>query len=209
MQLQAVIVPPPGAIDSALQMADDIFSPEQASVEESKRGLMGRLRKAVPSRVILEPVWVPTPPEGLFVRVAKFGNVTLIDTRNLAEAIERWSSKWPSPLLHVASLAVGETAPFSVVAQLEGDLHGLFGVFTHVLDLGKQQDFFLDRRSFRNEIRLGSLEVPEEAEVPAELPGAVIPLEGPEWQADHLTLFRVLNSGPVPVYEEIAAIPLG
>ena len=208
MQLQAVIVPPSGAIDGALKMAHDIFSPEPVP-EEPKRGLVGRLRKPVPAKVVPELVWVPTPPEALFVRVAKFGNVTLTDTRSLAEAIQRSAANWPSPLLHVASVTVGDTAPFAVVAQLEGDLGGLFGIFTHVLNLGKQQDFFLDRRSFRNEIRLGSVEVPEGAEVPEELPGAVIPLVGPQWRADHLTLFRLVGVGAAIAYEEIAAIALG
>jgi hypothetical protein len=210
MQLQAVIVPPRGAIEGALQITHGIFAPEPEPVQEQKRGVLGRLRKPPPpTETTPEAIWVPTAPEALFVRVAKFGNVTLTDTRSLVKAFQEVAPDWARPLLHVACVTVGETPPFAVTAQLEGDTDGLFSVFRNVLDVAKQQDFFLDRRSFRSEIRLGSVEVPAGAPVPDGLPGAVIPLEGPQWQATHLTLFRLTGIAPAISYEEVDAIPLG
>jgi hypothetical protein len=211
MHLQAVIVPPRGAIEGALQITHSIFAAEpEPVVEEPKRGLLGRLKKPPPpTEVVPEVLWEPTPPEALFVRVGKFGSVTLTDTRALAKAIEAVAVEWPRPLLHVQDVTVGETAPFTVTARLGGEVDDLFGIFRNVLDVAKLQGFFLDRRSFRSEVPLGTVDVPEGAVVPEGLPGAVIPLEGPHWHATHLTLQRLTRVGDVTTYEEVVAIPLG
>ncbi len=210
MQLHAVIVPPRDAIEGAEHIVDGIFNPRpDPAVEPRRGGLRGRLRKSAPAEVVPEVIWSPTPREAVFVRVAKFGNVTLTDTRTLVRALEGCAPRWPRSTLHVATVTVGETEPFTVTAQLEGDLNALGEVFSHVLDVAKQQDFFLDRRSFRTAIQLGSVEVPPGGEVPEGLPGAVIPCEGPSWQASHLTLFRLSGVGGAVAYEEVAAIALG
>lgn len=212
MHLQAVIVPQPGAIEGALQITHGIFSPEPEPVVEPQRGgLLGRLRKPPPPppEVVPEVIWEPTPPEAMFVRVGKFGNVTLTDTRALAKSLEATAMKWPTPLLHVSSVTVGETEPFAVNAKLDGEVDDLFAIFRNVVEVAKQEGFFLDRRSFRSQVPLGTVQVPPGAEVPEGLPGAVIPLEGPEWRATHLTLLRLTRVGMVTSYEEVAAIPLG
>ena len=211
MHLQAVIVPPRGAIDGALQITHSIFAPEPEPEPEPERGgLFGRRKKAPPPREVTpEVIWEPTPPEALFVRVGKFGNVTLTDTRALAKAIEAEAAGWPRPSLHVADVTVSEHQPFAVTARLEGDTDDLFSIFRNTLDVAKTQGFFLDRRSFRSQVTLGTVTVPDGAVVPEGLPGAVIPLEGPQWQATHLTLQRLTRVGESTTYEEVVAIPLG
>ena len=209
MHLQAVILPPPGAIEGALQITRGIFAPEQEPVEEPKRGLLGRLRKPQPEPVVPEVIWEPTKPEALLVKVCKFGNVTLSDTRALVRAFEAVAPGWPRPALHVGGVYVGDAEPFTVTAHLEGETDDLFALFRQVLDVAKEQDFFLDRRSFRSQIPLGVVRVPDGAAVPEGLPGAVIPLEGPEWHASHLTLLRQLHVGADTTFEEVAAVRLG
>ena len=211
MQLHAVIIPPRGAIEGALQITQSIFSPEpEQPVEEPKRGVLGRLKKSAPAPPPPpEVLWEPAASDALFVKVCKFGNVTLTDARSLLKAIESVASRWPRPSVHVASVVVGETAPFAVTAKLEGETNDLFAVFRNTIEVAKDQDFFLDRRSFRSEVVLGTVEVPEGAPVPEALPGAVIPLEGPEWYASHLTLLRSTRIAESTVYEEFASIPLG
>jgi hypothetical protein len=211
MQLQAVICPPQGAIDGALQITHGIFAPDpEPVVEEPKRGLLGRIKKPPPpTEVVPEVIWEPTPPAAMFVKVCKFGNVTLSDTRALVKSFEHVAPHWPRPALHVGGVYVGETEPFAVHARLEGDTDDLFTIFRNVLDVAKEHDFFLDRRSFRSQVSLGTVRVPPGAEVPEGLPGAVIPLEGPEWHATHLRLLRLTIVGEVMSYEEVAMIPLG
>ena len=152
MQLQAVIVPPRGAIEGAMQITHSIFAPEPEPVEEPKRGgLLGRLKKPPPPpEVVPEAIWVPIPAEAQFVRVGKFGNVTLTDTRALAKAMEPVAARWPSPRLHVADVVVSDAEPFSVNARLEGETDELWSIFRNVVDVAKGQGFFLDRRSFRS-----------------------------------------------------------
>lgn len=211
MQLHAVIVPPAGAIEGALQITHSIFSPEPEPVEEPppRRGVLGRLKKpAAAPPPPPEVLWHPTPSDALFVRVCKFGNVTLSDTRTLLQAIESVAGTWPRPRLHVAEIVVGETEPFSVTARLEGELDDLFAIFRNVLDVAKAQDFFLDRRSFRSEVALGTVVVPDGATVPDALPGAVIPMVGPHWHAGHLTLLRSTRIADATTYEEFASVPL-
>lgn len=210
MHLQAVIVPPRGAIEGALQITHSIFAPEPEPEEERKGGgLLGRLRKPLPVEPLPDPLWVPAAHETMTVRVGKFGNVTLTDTRALARAIEAVAVTWPRPVLHVVDVVVGDAQPFPVVARLDGDTDDLWTIFRNVVDVAKKQGFFLDRRSFRTQVPIGAVEVPEGAVVPEALPGAVIPLEGPEFQATHLTLQRISRVGEATSFEEVVAIPLG
>lgn len=206
MQLQAVIVPPPGVMDGPQVILDDIFRPDV--VPAPARSLVRRLRKPEPVSVP-SVEWQPHLPNAVVVRVCKFGNVTLDDAQSLITSLERAAATWTTPVVRVADIHVGETEPFSVAAGLAGDLDALDAVFGHVLGVAERQGFFLDRRSFRCQVALGTLTVPPGATIPESLPGVVIPVNGPAWTLSHLQLQRVARVGTDTVVDELAAIPLG
>lgn len=206
MQLHAVIVPPPGAMDAPRAILHDIFRPDP--VIPPARGFMRRLRKPEPVPVPAV-AWEPHLPEAVVVRVCKFGNVTLADAQGLITALERSAPTWATPVVRVADIHVGETEPYAVAARLTGDLDALSAIFGHVLGVAERQGFFLDRRSFRCQVALGTLSVPPGATVPESLPGVVIPVHGPAWTLSHLQLQRVSRVGTDTIVDELAAIPLG
>lgn len=206
MQLRAVIAPPSGAMDDCQAILHDIFTP--TTVETPARGLVGRLRKrgAVP---VPEVEWQPNLADAVVVGVAKFGHVTRADTQDLIAALEKSARDWAAPEVRVADIHVGETEPFAVAARLTGGLDALVGLFRNVLGVAQQQGFFLDRRSFRSEVALGTITVPPGAAVPESLPGVVIPVHGPTWTISHLQLVRVSLNEMDTVMDEVAAIRLG
>ena len=209
MHLQAVIVPPPGVMDGALQVLADIFEPDSAPVPVPRRSLLGRLRTSEAAATVSEVVWEPSPPDAVFVRVCKFGNVTLTDAQSLVKAFEEAASTWATPLVRVVDIHLGEAAPFSVTARLEGELDVLADIFRGTLEVAQEQGFFLDRRSFRSELSLGSVAAPPDAMVPESLPGAVIPVDGVAWQVTHLQLLRMTRQGTDTTFTQLAAVPLG
>ena len=115
MHLQAVIVPPPGVMDGALQALADIFDPDSAPVPVPRRSLLGRLRTSEAAATVPEVVWEPSP-DAVFVRGCKFGNVTLTDAQSLVKAFEEAASTWVTPVVRVVDIHRGEAAPFSVTA---------------------------------------------------------------------------------------------
>ena len=177
MHLQAVIVPPLGVMVGALQVLADIFDPDFAPVHVPRRSLLGRLRTSEAAATVPEVVWEPSP-DAVFVRGCKFGNVTLTDAQSLVKAFEEAASTWVTPVVRVVDIHRGEAAPFSVTARLEGELDVLADIFRGALEVAQEQGFFLDRRSFRSELSLGSVSAPPGARVPESLPGAVIPVDG-------------------------------
>ena len=209
MQLHAVIVPPPAVVASALEAARDLVPLAPPVVEVPKPGLLDRLRGRRPAEPEAAPVitWVPAAPEAVFVRLAKFGNVTADDAAGLARALEGVAGTWRAPVLHVSRLAVTEAAPFDVVAGLDGDVDALRDIYRNVNEVARLQRFFLDRRSFRSELVLGSLAVEDGAPVPDSVAGAEIVHRGPRWSPTHITLLRSSFTAGVS-FAEVARIEL-
>jgi hypothetical protein len=192
MQLHAVIVPPPGVVSGALEAAAGVVPPPPPAAEEPRRGLLDRLlarRQAEPPEVPVVAV-LPAAPEAVFVRLAKFGNVTVDDAEGLAAALDAVAGTWPAPVLRVSKVQVAEAHPFDVTAQLDGDVDALRDIFRNVNEVARLQRFFLDRRSFRNELPLGSLDLEDGAPVPDGLAGREVPHQGAWWSPSHVTLLR-------------------
>ena len=210
MQLHAVIVPPPDVVDSALQAARDLVPSAPPVVEVPKPGLLDRLRGRRPA----EPeggapviTWVPAAPDAVFVRLAKFGNVTGEDAAGLTRALEAVAGAWPAPMLHVVRVAVAEADPFDVTAELEGDVDALRDIFSNVNEVARLQRFYLDRRSFRSELTLGTLEVEDGAPVDS-VAGAEVPHHGVRWTPSHVTLLRASVTAEGTTFSEVARIEL-
>ena len=209
MQLHAVIVPPPDVVASALEAARDLVPSPPPVVEVPKPGLLDRLRGRRPAEPEAAPVitWVPAEPDAVFVRLAKFGNVTADDAAGLATALEAVAPTWPAPLLHVTKVRVAESHPFDVTAELEGDVDALRDIFRNVNEVARLQRFFLDRRSFRSELTLGTIEVEDGA--PADsVAGTEVPHRDVHWSPSHVTLLRASSTAEGTTFSEVARIEL-
>ena len=211
MQLHAVIVPPSEVVRDALEAAGDLLPQVPAApAEEPARGFLDRLRGRLKPEPPAPPVAVtlsPAAPEAVFVLLAKFGNVTADDAAGLATALEAVAGTWRAPVLHVSRLAVTEAAPFDVTAGLDGDVDALRDIYRNVNEAARLQRFFLDRRSFRNEIALGSVVVEDGAPVPDSVAGAEIAHRGPRWTPAHITLLRSSFTAGT-TFAEVAQIEL-
>lgn len=213
MQLHAVIVPPPGVVRSALEAARGLIPPAPPAPEEPKRGRLDRLlgrRPVEPPPAAPVVTLAPAAPEAVFVRLAKFGNVTGDDAAVLVKALEAEAGTWPSPVLHVTKVVVVPDAhPFEVTAQLDGDVDALRDIYSHVIEAARLQRFYLDRRSFRSELTaLGSLECEDGSPAPDSVAGAEVLHPGVRWSPSHITLLRTSFTDGGTTYAEVARIEL-
>ena len=212
MQLHAVIVPPPDVVQSALEAARDLIPSAPPVTEEPRRGRLDRLlgrRQVEPQGAAPVVTLVPTAPEAVFVRLAKFGNVTGDDVAVLVKALEAEARSWPAPVLHVTKVVVADAHPFEVTAQLEGDVGALRDIYSHVIEVARLQRFYLDRRNFRSQLTsLGSIEGEGGAPVPDSVAGAEVPHPGVRWSPSHITLLRTSVTSGGTTYAEVARIEL-
>lgn len=210
MQLHAAIVPPPSVVETALEAARVVVSPPPPPVQEQKPRLfdrvLGRREPEVPAQP--DVILVETAQGAAHVRLAKFGNVTSTDAGALVDALADEAGAWPVPVVYVTHLAVGQTHPFEVTARLEGDLDALRGLHRNVNEVAQSQGFFLDRRSFRSEVVLGTVQA---ADYGSSVPvaGIEVPCRGPYWSPSHVTLLRSSFSAGVTTFEEYARVDLG
>jgi hypothetical protein len=207
MQLLAVIVPPPEVVREVLDAAHDLCSPTQApDAAPPARGLLrllGRPREAAPAAPVV--ALRAAEPSTVFVRLAKFGNVTGDDASGLGDALASAAGAWPAPVLRVTGLTVTDDDPAAVTAQVGGDVGALRDIYHQVNEVARQQRFFLDRRSFRSELALGTLE----AGVPSPvLAGTELPHPGASWSPSHVTLVRASFTSAGSTYAEHARIDL-
>jgi len=207
MQLLAVIVPPPEVVREVLDAAHDLCSPPQAPdappPARGLLGLLGRRREAPPAAPVV--ALRAAEPSTVFVRLATFGNVTGDDASGLGDALASAAGAWPAPVLRVIGLTVTEDDPAAVTAQVGGDVDALRDIYHQVNEVARQQRFFLDRRSFRSELALGTLEtgVP-----PPILAGTELPRAGASWSPSHVTLVRASFTSAGTTYAEHARIDL-
>ncbi len=211
MQLHAVIVPPPGVVQAALEAAGGLVPPAPVVTEVPERGLLDRIlgRRKVEPPAPPVATFVPTVPEAVFVRLTKFGNVTETDAAGLATALEAVAGDWRAPVLHVSKVGVAETDPYCVTAHLDGDVGALRDIFSNVLEVARLQRFYLDRRSFQSELTtLGTVEVEGGAPVPDDVAGSEVPHQGARWSPSHITLLRTSFTDRGTTFAEVSRVEL-
>ena len=210
MQLLAVVVPPPEVVDDALEAAHALCSTTPVASDGPGRGLLDRLRGRRRGVSSATPVVAlrPVTPDAVFVRMAKFGNVTGDDAAGLVQALGSVAGTWPAPLLRTTGVGVAESEPHTVTAVLGGDVDALRDIYDNVNEVARQQRFFLDRRSFRSELVLGSVEGGAGVPVPATVAGVEAPHEGPTWSPTHVTLVRASFGASGTTYAELAQVAL-
>lgn len=189
MQLHAVVVPPTDVVRAALEAASALAATAPPTAV-ARSSLLDRLRGRRAAPVAPTVTFVPGGPETVVVRMSKFGNVTADDAADLGRALAEVASTWRAPVLRVVRIVVSEEAPHVVRAELDGDVDALRDIYGNVNEVARQRRFFLDRRSFRSEVVLGTLEVADGAALPEGIAGAVPDRAGRPWVATHLTLMR-------------------
>lgn len=212
MQLQAVIIPPDGVIEDALAAARTISLTPPPMPEPASQGVLARLRRRQ----------APPPPEpealtvvqsqASFIRLGSFGNVTIDDAQTLTRALTEEARSWRPPALRVTGLRFEphEHGRLTVTALLGGDTDGLFSLFHHVVNAGRQHNFFLDRRAYRTELELAYAEPPGgDASVWERLDtGDAESHQGRMWQSTALTMVRTSLKGGHRTYVEVEVMPL-
>ena len=208
MQLQAVIVPPPSVVQDALAAALTITLKPGESPQ--KRGMVERLPNA---RAGVQPL--PARPDvvasdAMFIRLGHLGSVTSDDAIRLARALDEPAATWPAPVVHVAELGIELTdTQMLITAQLGGDTDGLREIFRNFNEAAKAQRFFLDRRSFRPEFTVASIDLPDDPTFLDRLEWEADAHQGPEWQAMSISMMRVGFGDNARTFEELDSVALG
>ena len=207
MQLQAVIIPPQSVLQDALAAAQTIHLKPEAPPEKPR--IVERLFQRQSEVAAPAAELTVVASDAMFIRLARFGNVTSDDARRLARALGEVAATWPAPVVHVAELGIELTDTQLVVnAQLGGDIDGLKGIFRNFNEAAKAQRFFLDRRSFRPEFTVASVDLPDDPSFLDRLEWDADVHRGPEWQATDISMLRV-SFGDAQKFEEVDSLVLG
>lgn len=208
MQLQAVIVPPESVRQDALAAAQTIHLTPEAPSEEP--GIVERLvlRKRRP--LAPPPELVVAASEAMFIRLARLGSVTGSDVHSLALALGELAATWSAPVVHVTELGIQLTdTQLMINAQLDGDIAGLRDIFGNFNEAAKAQRFFLDRRSFRPEFAVASVDLPADPTFLERLEWEADSHQGPDWQVTSISLMRVAFGDQTQTFEQVDSIALG
>jgi 2'-5' RNA ligase len=171
MRLFAALVPPREVLEHVAQVAAGVRpEPEPKPVPEAAhpgRHAAGSGRRFGRRRVQDQDP-VPARPTGplldlvpvvrMHVPIVKFGNLALTDVARLGDALEAQASGWQSPRLHLqGGVALEPEGDNSVWVRLRGDLDELNAVVRDVSRVAQGLHLFVDRRAFRTELRLGTV----------------------------------------------------
>ncbi len=209
MQLHAVVSVPEDAVRATvLEVVPALLAatvpPEP---EDTGRGLLSRWRRRPSEPAAPLASFAPAAPESVFVKIAKFGNVTADVAADLTSSLEGVAADWRAPVLRVKGITVAGEAPYDITAELEGDVDALRDIYSNVIEVAAMHRFYLDRRSFRAQVVVGRLDVPDGATLPPPVAGLAVDHVGPWWSAPHLTLLRASFSGGAG-FAEVARIGL-
>lgn len=134
-----------------------------------------------------------TPLGELHVRLCRFGQVALADSRNLARVLREDSRKWSRCEVRFAGgTALEWRGDESVWAKLDGDLDGVWSLARAVPDTVRRLGFFVDRREFKPWLSVGTITDTTTAPVLERLVTALESYRGPAWTIDEVSLCRWL-----------------
>lgn len=208
MQLQAVIVPPESVLKDALAAAQTIYLKPEAPPE--KPGFVERLFQRQSGLAAPAAELTVMASDATFIRLARLGSVTSNDARSLARVLGEVAATWPAPVVHVAELAIELTDTQLVInAQLGGDIDGLRDIFHNFNQAAKAQRFFLDRRSFRPEFTVASIDLPGDPSFLDRLEWEAETHSGPDWQVTAVSLMRATFGDNAPTFKEVETLALG
>jgi 2'-5' RNA ligase len=134
----------------------------------------------------------------MHVPIVKFGNLALDVIAQLIDALEvQAASGWQSPRLHLhGGVALEPKGDHSVWVKMGGDLDELNAVVRDVYRVAQGLHLFVDRRMFRTDLQLGTInEHTTEAHVEALL-AALEAFESPAWWQTTMSLLIPIDLGP-------------
>ncbi|WP_157544549.1 2'-5' RNA ligase family protein [Nocardioides halotolerans] len=221
MRLFAVVVPPRGVIDHVTQLAAGVqpeWEPAAAPGEPGRHAaassrLFSRRREqvAAPARST-GPMLDLLPAAHIHLPIAKLGgNIPLAEAARVTTALQAQAAEWESPRLNLqGGLALEPKGDDSVWVRLRGDLDALKAVARGVSRVSQGLNLYVDRRAFRPELRLGTINGRTTEAYLETLLTALDDYESPSWWQTTLLLIIPGEAGPDQVpYKVYSEIPLG
>ena len=219
MRLFAALVPPPDVLDHVSQLVAGVHvepEPEPVRAGAGRRGPPGR--HAAPSarrfgRRTPPATSADCRPPGrhraaagpgadrcvrMHVPIVKFGNLALDDVARLIDALEvQAASGWQSPRLHLhGGVALEPKGDHSVWVRLGGDLDELNAVVRDVSRVAQGLHLFVDRRVFRTDLQLGTINERTTEAYLEQVLAALDAFESPAWWQTTMSLLIPIDLGP-------------
>ncbi len=219
MHLFAALVPPRQALDHVTQVVaavrperEQVGDPGQTGRHLAGSGrLFGRRRQERPLVERPKPMLDLVPPPRMHVPIAKFGNLALTDAHRLTDAMVEEALDWGAPRLRLhGGLALEPEGDNSVWARLAGDIDELKAVVRGVSRIAQGLHLFVDRRVFRPEVRLGTINDHTTEAYLEQLLATLDAFEGASWWQTSISLVIPAELGPKqPTYRLHRDVPLG
>jgi len=211
MRLFAAILPPRAVLEELHRVVTTAEVERPAPPQ--RKGLLGRLgggsrnETATPEG---SPELDVAPVEQWYFPLTSFGNVTLGDSRRLADAMRTEAGAWPQPELHFAGgTALEWRGDDSVWAKLEGDLDALGTIGRGVPQIVQRLGFFVDRRQFRPWLAVGTITPATTAPYLEKVVAALSAYRSPSFVVDSISLMKRLPDAESDVsFEELERMPL-
>jgi RNA 2',3'-cyclic 3'-phosphodiesterase len=215
MRLFAAIVPPRAVLDELIKVLQSVDAPAEPAIP--RRGLLGRrsaggthaARQTETSAAHEGELDRPTAAE-MYLPITHFGNVTLGDSVQLADALRADVATWSRPEVHFSGGAALEwPGDESVWAKLDGDVDALMTIGRGVPLVVQRLGFFVDRRQFRPWLSVGTITAATTAPYLEQLVGALETFRGQDWTVESVSLMKRLPEAEGPVdFEEMERMPL-
>lgn len=213
MHMRAALVPPASVAAAVADLVASVPIPvEPASVVPESRRLFRRRRD---DPVPVEPAEPPAQldllaSDQLQLPLCSFGNLTTEEVTRLRKALAELASGLPSSTVWVAGGGALEfDGDRSVWAKLEGDVDGLWKVFRGINEGVERLGFFLDRRSFRPWLALGTINDATTAPYLEDVVAALDDYRSEPWLVDGVSLMKLAHTVGPPTATELACVPLG
>jgi 2'-5' RNA ligase len=217
MQLRAALVPPPPLADAVTGVVASVSVPVEEPAPVAAPSHRGLLRRRAPATVELDAPVGPPPPQldlvlsdQMHLPLCAFGNVTTDEQERLRRALAQVASGLPSATVWVAGgTALEFSGDRSVWAKLEGDIDALWAIFRGINEGVEKVGFFLDRRSFRPLLAVGTINDATTAPYLEDVVAALDAFRSDPWQVEAVSLMKVALTGKPPRATELGRVPLG
>ena len=220
MHLFAALVPPRDVLDLVSQLAADVRPDHEQGhqpggrarhLAASGRRFARRRGQGRAPTTLTGPLLDLVPPLHMNVPIAKYGNLALADAARLTDAMELEAADWQAPRLHLrGGIALDPEGDNSVWVRLGGDLDELTEIVRGVSRVAQGLHLFVDRRGFRPEVQLGTVNDATTEAYLEQLLAALEDFESPSWWQSAISLLIPTNLGPEqPPYKVHRHITLG
>ena len=212
MHMRAALVPPAPIADAVAAVVASVPLPaEPAPPLPESRGIFRRRREdpVPPEPTVPPPQLDLVASDQLQLPLCSFGNLVTDEVTRLRRALQELAAGLPSPTVWVAGgTALEFTGDRSVWAKLDGDVDGLWAVFRGINEGVERLGFFLDRRSFRPWIAVGTINDATTAPYLEEVVAALDAYRSEEWLVDSVAVMKLALTGRPPQATEVDRVPL-